>query len=143
MAKVEDNRIPEVQEEVEVALEKAFTEIGLVCSGYATSLCATDTGLLRNSVTYAVDGHPVAKKSYKANKPKKGKKKQTGKYSGGKVGTRENKGVYVGTNVEYAPYEEFGTSKRKKPLQPFIRPAFQNHIKEYENILRTELGEVE
>ena len=46
--------------------------------------------------------------------------------------------VYIGTNVEYAPYVELGT--RKQRSQPYLRPAMTNHIKEYEKILKDELG---
>lgn len=42
-------------------------------------------------------------------------------------------GVYIGTNVEYAPYVELGTV-RKPSGQPFIRPAVENHISEYNSI---------
>lgn len=45
--------------------------------------------------------------------------------------------VYIGTNVEYAPYEEEGTSKR--PAHPFLRPAAQEHIDEYVQIMKNEL----
>lgn len=41
-------------------------------------------------------------------------------------------GVYIGTNVEYAPYVELGTVKKKE--RPFIRPAVENHISEYNSI---------
>lgn len=46
-------------------------------------------------------------------------------------------GVYIGTNVEYAPYVELGTSKKSE--RPFIRPAVENHISEYSNIAMTML----
>ena len=46
--------------------------------------------------------------------------------------------VYVGTNVEYARAVEFGTSRQK--AQPYLRPAANNHVSEYRNILRRELG---
>lgn len=41
-----------------------------------------------------------------------------------------------GTNVEYAPYVEFGTSKAK--AQPFLRPAAKRK-KDYAAILKDEL----
>lgn len=47
------------------------------------------------------------------------------------------KAAYIGTNVEYAPYVELGTSKHKE--QPFLRPAAQNHGDEYRSILESEL----
>lgn len=37
--------------------------------------------------------------------------------------------AYVGTNTEYAPYVEMGTSKM--PSRPFIRPAVENYMDEY------------
>ena len=143
MAKVEDNRIPEVQEEITKALERAFTQIGMECMGYAAANAPHDTGLLRNSITYAVDGHSVNKGSYEADNPKEGKP-SSGSYSSGKVGNTNGMGVTVGTNVEYAPYQEYGTSRMKAANagRGFLRPAFEDHLNEYEQILRTELGEV-
>ncbi len=40
--------------------------------------------------------------------------------------------AYVGTNVEYAPYVEYGTSKTK--AQPFLEPAVTDHVDEYKRI---------
>lgn len=37
--------------------------------------------------------------------------------------------VYIGTNVEYAPYVEMGTVKTA--AQPFLQPAAQDHADEY------------
>lgn len=45
--------------------------------------------------------------------------------------------VYVGTNVEYGPYVELGTSRQK--AQPFLRPAAQDHVGEYRRIIEGEL----
>ena len=71
--------------------------------------------------------------------------------------------VYVGTNVEYAPYVEFGTGKfaeggggRPTPWsyqddkgnwhttngmkpQPYLKPAIENHLDEYKQFLKSEL----
>lgn len=53
--------------------------------------------------------------------------------------THTTKGLsaYVGTDVEYAPYVEMGTSRTE--AQPFLRPAAQNHASKYREIIRTEL----
>lgn len=46
--------------------------------------------------------------------------------------------VYIGTNVEYAPYVELGTSRQK--AQPFLRPAASEHGAQYRQILEKALG---
>lgn len=43
----------------------------------------------------------------------------------------------VQTNVEYAIYQEMGTSKMR--AQPYMRPAGENHIAEYKSIIESEL----
>lgn len=63
--------------------------------------------------------------------------------------------VYVGTNVEYAPYVEFGHHQQvgryvpkigKRlvrefvPAKPFLAPAIDEHLDEYKYILETELN---
>lgn len=45
--------------------------------------------------------------------------------------------VYIGTNVEYAPYQEFGTYKMAGT--PFLRPAIEKHLGEYKQIVQNEL----
>ena len=66
----------------------------------------------------------------------------------------EEKAVYIGTNVEYAPSIEFGhhqevgryvpaIGKRLVrefvPAKPFLQPAIENHMDEYKHILETEI----
>lgn len=46
--------------------------------------------------------------------------------------------VYIGTNVEYAPYVELGTSRGMKP-RPYLKPAAQDHADEYRRIFKSEL----
>lgn len=45
--------------------------------------------------------------------------------------------VAVGTNVEYGPHVELGTSRQK--AQPFLRPAANDHAAQYRKILESEL----
>jgi HK97 gp10 family phage protein len=47
--------------------------------------------------------------------------------------------VYVGTDVEYAPYVELGT--RRTAAQPFLRPAATGHGPTYRSILERNLEE--
>lgn len=44
----------------------------------------------------------------------------------------EEEAVYIGTNVEYAPYVEYGTRRTK--AQPYLKPAVQDHAEEYKRI---------
>ena len=46
----------------------------------------------------------------------------------------------IGTNVEYAPYQELGTHKMAP--HPFLRPAAENHASEYKQIWERELAKI-
>ena len=43
--------------------------------------------------------------------------------------------AYIGTNVEYAPYVEMGTSRMR--AQPFLEPAMEQHLSEYKEMIET------
>ena len=49
----------------------------------------------------------------------------------------EEGAVYIGTNVEYGIYQEFGTVNQAGT--PFLRPALDNHLGEYKSIAESEL----
>ena len=51
--------------------------------------------------------------------------------------THDKNTSYVGTNVEYAPYVEMGTTNTK--AQPYLKPAIVDHIQEYKNTIEQEL----
>lgn len=53
----------------------------------------------------------------------------------------DEKAAVIGTNVEYAPYVELGTSGQK--AQPYLVPAAQNHIEQWRSILKGELESAE
>lgn len=46
--------------------------------------------------------------------------------------------VVIGSNVEYAPYVELGTVKMSP--RPYLRPAIENHIQEYQGVLQAVLS---
>jgi hypothetical protein len=48
--------------------------------------------------------------------------------------------VYIGTNVEYAPYQEFGTS-RNVPGRHFLQFGATAHLAEYQALLEEKLKE--
>ena len=120
----------EVLDELEDAVKRALTKCGMVAEEYAADLCPVDTGLLRNSITYALSGEPAAISSYKADRGDK-----SGTYSGSAPDMDSGAAVYIGTNVEYAEIVELG--KRK---QPYLEPAVANHAAKYKSIIKSELG---
>jgi HK97 gp10 family phage protein len=129
MTSHKDEVLDELDSRVEVALEM----IGLEAEKFAKKACTVDTGLLHNSITHALDGQEPAISEYQDNP-----KEQSGSYSG--AVPEESKGkraVYIGTNVEYAPYVEFGTSMQKP--QPYLKPAVTNHVGKYRKILKSTL----
>lgn len=58
--------------------------------------------------------------------------KRTGRLRNSITGAYDGNSAQVGTNVEYGPYVELGTSKMKE--RPFIKPAMAEHIDEYKEI---------
>lgn len=119
---------------------KVMTMIGIKAEKYAKARCPVGTvkstgikgyrgGTLRNSITFDVESDGTSAE------------------------------LAVGTNVEYAPYVELGTGpKFKSPPEwesftakkgggqkngmaprPYLRPAIEDHISEYKNIIETEM----
>lgn len=126
-----------VENATDEAIESALEAIGFQAEGYAKPLTPSDTGNLRNSITHVVQ-----------------------------MGDDDGDAVYIGTNVEYAPYVEFGTGKfadngqgRQTPwvyydekLQRFvythgrepahmIRDALEKHADEYKSMVEEYLSE--
>lgn len=108
--------------------------LGLEAQGNAideiTSMEAVDTGRLRNSITWATatgQGLPN-QQGGEAAKPEDYKLS----------GTPEEDKVYIGTNVEYGPYIELGTSKMA--ARPFLKSAIMNYQKKYKQIVKEGLS---
>lgn len=128
----------DIDKMLDQAKEKALTIIGMRAEKYAKALCPVGTsestgikgyrgGTLRNSITYQVQGNTVA----------------------------------IGSNVEYAPYVELGTGPffETPPAwesfdttpgsgiggayvhpRPYLRPAIENHLAEYNKIIENEIA---
>ena len=106
-----------------------------------------DTGLLRNSITFALSGEAPQIKSYHGDNPSRHNQVEAvpiGRYSGTAPNDpKDAQAVYIGTNVEYAPYVELGHYTKgggKVAAKPFLRPAAENHTTEYREIIRRVLG---
>lgn len=125
----------EVLRAMEAAIRRGNEAIGLAAEGHAkkkiTAAGAVDTGRLRNSITYALAGEETHVKSYKANKG--GKDRETYTYDGTAEG-KKGSGVYIGTNVEYAPGIELGTHRSAGAVH-FLQDAATNHTDEYKRLM--------
>lgn len=77
-------------------LGEAMEKVVLMVEATAARLAPVDTGNLRASIVSEV-----------------------------RDDVRDRVAGYVGTNVEYAPFQEFGTSRMD--AQPFLRPAIEAH----------------
>jgi len=84
-------------------------EGGLLLQSVVASLCPIDQGRLRNSITVR-DSQKY--KTYGNAKSEDIVKQPFDKYS-----------AYLGTNVVYAPYVEYGTSAHYPPIEPLKRWA--------------------
>jgi HK97 gp10 family phage protein len=109
--KIIENNKDKVLEELEGAIEEALGLAGMQAENYARANAPVDTGRLRNSITSQV--------------------------------LKGENAVVIGTNVEYAPYQELSTSKMPacNNGRGFLRPAINDHIDEYKNIIIRELSE--
>lgn len=101
----------EVMDAMEHAVRKALTEIGIEAENHAKTIVeekgAVDTGRLKNSITHAVGDH------------------------------NGEPAVYIGTNVEYAPYIELGA--RGRPPRAYLKPAVEDFRDEYKEIVEDNL----
>lgn len=89
-------------------LERAIETASIIVEGDAANLAPVDTGLLRNSINHRVEKHGS-----------------------------EVVGI-VGTAIEYAAVQEFGSSKQQK--QPFLGPALRMNRTVIKNIITKAIG---
>lgn len=135
------SNVNEVIEATDEAIETALDAVGMQAATLASreiqnSPSRIDTGLLRNSITWALGGKPTAISSYSADNPSKytGKEPPPGNYAGVAPADKgRTKTVYIGTNVEYAVYVHEGTTKMTP--NRFLKKALQNNVDEYKRIL--------
>lgn len=127
------NNTDAVGRELIQKLELGLTEVGLRMQAHAseelTEMGAVDTGLLRNSIAFALGGQAPVPSSYSADQPSSysGKMPEGGSYSGA-VAKKGDASVTVGTNVEYGKYIELGA--RSMGARPFLRNAMTNYLDE-------------
>lgn len=121
-----------VERQLDKAIEQALRLVGGLAERKAketiSDMKAVDTGFLRNSITFALDGEPANIASYQDDP-----KEQTGTYDD--IAPKEENGqrsVYIGTNVYYAPYVEIGT--HKMDARPFLSQSIQTGKEEFDKL---------
>ena len=90
--------------------EKGLIELLVNVTAQAKELAPNDKGQLENSIMWKTS---TGKGGFNDGSGEKSSKPITG--------TAKQGEGYVGTNVEYSTYQEFGT--RKQVPQPYLRPA--------------------
>ena len=115
--KVQHNNIDPVMQKTNDSINRALEMIGIQAEKFAKALCPVGTpestgiaGYIGGTLRNSI-AHQVV---------------------------MQETAVYVGTNVEYAPYVELGTSKMTK--RPYLKPAIEDHIEHYKQIISDELG---
>lgn len=121
------------EEEFEAACERILTMLGMEAETAAKKLAPVDTGLLRNSITFAIAGEEANIASYHADRGG-----ETGSYEGSSPQTPGSHSVHIGSNVEYAMAQEVGDF-RDGP-HAFLRPAINNNTARFKEIIKEELS---
>ena len=142
---IENDATPEVKATMKRRVRGALSAAGIQAASLARDeLQATpkriDTGLLRNSITSAMDGAGPRISGYKPSRKSKytGKKPPPGYYSGSTPKEPEGKtAVYIGTNVKYAIYVHDGTQDME--ANRFLKKAVEDHAAELIDIIKKHL----
>lgn len=119
----------EVLEALEKAKIRGLTAIGMEAEGFAKEdpNMPVDTGLARNSITFALAGEEAHIKEYKADKGE-----EKGSYSGTAEGEK-GEAVYLGSNVEYFVFIENGG--RTINARHILRNAASGHADRYKELM--------
>ncbi len=122
----DDRKYPDKWEK---AMDKALPTIGLFVQGEAMLRVPVKSGRLRGSLTYA-----TTRGQSNARNPAVPVDAVRRPY--------DKEEVWVGTNVEYGPYVEYGT--RFSKAQPYLRPALDDNrdriLEIYQREVHREMG---
>lgn len=140
---IEDDRTKEIIKTTHEAILIGLEAAGIQAASIAKvelqkDPSRIDTGLLRNSIAYAVVGKSAIPSTYSADSPDKDGNERTGSYSGTAPDDGADKPyVMIGTNVEYAMYVHEGTA-RMAPNR-FLKNAMDENKSELLEIVAKEL----
>lgn len=130
--RIENDNTDKILSELEQVTKKGLFDVGMEASGDVAEFIRdegiVDTGLLKNSITFALDGESANIGTYRADEGD-GK----GSYSGS-TPKANHPTVYIGTNVEYAKYVQYGTS-RMPVGRDFMFAPLRANLGRYKQIL--------
>ena len=117
------------------AKHRGLQAIGMTAEGHAKKKCPVDTGRLRNSITYAIAGYATHVQSYRRGNVAGGtsQKHTRYEYGGDAMEGEKDSAVFIGSNVEYAPFVELGANGR--PPAHFLQDAASGHGEEYKRLM--------
>lgn len=124
----------EIEAELNRRIPIILNAVGLEAEGIATrnvnDMKAVDTGRLKNSITHALSGKAPDKLTYTDDE------NNVYAYPAGTApaDSDDEPSVYIGTNVEYAPYIELGTYRMAS--RPFLRKALSDHTDHYKKLMQ-------
>lgn len=101
--------------------------VGAEATTYAQKDCPVDTGRLRNSIAWA-----TSRDSGGFRMPGEGEPSEP-------QATPEDGTVYIGSNVDYAEYVEYGDAQHKVGKKHFLRDSIANHVDYYKAIIEAAL----
>lgn len=142
-----ESNTKEAKERMQRAVDRYLEEAGKHLEGEAKKAIEADprrvdTGLLRNSITFAVYGRQANISSYTSDATDKNGDPvdpiEEGGYVGLAPGESEGKAVYIGTNVEYAMYVHEGTSKMAP--NRFIKNAIEWNRQQLKTMAESIIG---
>jgi len=132
---IKNDMTKEVLEAMKSQVLLGMKACGMEAEGYAKADCPVDTGLLRNSITWALGGEVPAVTSYSSNDGT-----EKGSYSGQLPKPADGEyTLYVGTNVEYAVHVEYRDASHKTGKAHFLRDSLTQHADTYRAILEAAL----
>ena len=156
-AEIKDNHIKDILNALDEAVETALDAAGMQAATLSArelqnSPQRIDTGLLRNSITWALGGKPAAISSYAADRESKYSEDSvwsilqaaqhgSGSYSGSAPSDEgHTQSVYIGTNVEYAIYVHEGTEgKHSMVANRFLKNGILGNADKLSEIIKKTL----
>ncbi|MCK5601957.1 HK97 gp10 family phage protein [Candidatus Pacearchaeota archaeon] len=125
-AKINDNT-DDVLRELDKKIQKALKTSALLVERTAKQIVVVRTGTLKRSIISDWYGSGKVRQVSSSEKTTNVKGKSISVQAGESVADVQTKQTaVVGTNVEYAPYVELGTSKTS--AKPFLRPALHSNM---------------